>query len=125
MVEIKNNSEEAWRTAGEAKELAMMSAYGFSQDVDFKCGYVTIQMDNKPFQVRYTILGNPNETAKTAAKKTLVLVHGYMCAGVSSFVQWFKYLMPKYRVVVFDNCGWGLNTQLQECSGSQSPEAAE
>ena len=82
-------------------------------------------MDGKPFKVRYTVLGGPTETAATAAKDTLVLVHGYMCSGTSAWVQWFKYLQPHYRVVTFDNCGWGLNTQLQECSGTASPEAAE
>ena len=75
-------------------------------------------MDQKPFYVRFNVLGD-------AAKPTLVLVHGYMCNGVSPFVQWLKYLTPFYRIVVFDNCGWGLNTRLTECSGSASPEAAE
>ena len=26
---------------------------------------------------------------------------------------------------MFDNLGWGLNTRLQECPGTESPEAAE
>ena len=71
-------------------------------------------MDQKPFFVRFNILGD-------VSKPTLVLVHGYMCGGVSAYVQWFKYLVPFYRVVVFDNCGWGLNTKLAECSGYASP----
>ena len=87
---------------------------------------MTIQMDSNPFKVRYTILGQPSEVdSRTATKKTLVLVHGYMCSGVSAYIQSFKYYEPKYRIVVFDNCGWGLNTQLQECSGFAGPEAAE
>ena len=61
--------------------------------MNYKSGYVTIQMDGKPFYVRYTVLiDGPEETAATATKETLVLVHGYMCGGVSAFVQWFKYL---------------------------------
>ena len=124
MVQAKT-SEDTWRAAGEVKELAMLTAYGYKEGIDFKCGYVTIQMDQKPFKVRYCILEGEKQSAKTNPKKTLVLVHGYMCGGVSAFVQWFSYLIPKYRVVTFDNCGWGLNTQLQECSGSASPEAAE
>ena len=30
-----------------------------------------------------------------------------------------------YRIVMFDNLGWGLNTRLEECPGTESPEAAE
>ena len=37
-----------------------------------------------------------------------------------------KYLLPHYRVVVFDQCGWGLNTRLKSCpEGMASPENAE
>lgn len=75
-------------------------------------------MDGEPFFVRNTVLGDKS-------KPTLLLVHGYMCGGLSGFVQWFKYLLPHYRIVIFDNCGWGLNTRLDTCSGSASPEAAE
>lgn len=42
-----------------------------------------------------------------------------------AFVQWFKYLVKHYRVVVFDNCGWGLNERFEMCSGYESPQAAE
>ena len=34
-------------------------------------------------------------------------------------------MLPTYRIVAFDNCGWGLNTRVQDCSGLESPEAAE
>ena len=33
--------------------------------------------------------------------------------------------MPTYRIVAFDNCGWGLNSRVDDCSGLQSPEDAE
>lgn len=89
-----------------------MEAYGFQYERDFRSGYVKINLDNLHFHVRFNILEGPHDTAASATKPTLVLVHGYMCSGVSSFVQWFRLLVPHYRVVVFDNCGWGLNTRL-------------
>ena len=82
--------------------MAMLQAYGFGPGKAHS-GYVTITMDDLPFQVRFTVLGGP---AQSSDKPTLVLVHGYMCSGTSAFVQWFRHLEPFYRVVVFDNCGW-------------------
>ena len=41
MVQAKT-SEDTWRAAGEVKELAMLTAYGYKEGIDFKCGYVTI-----------------------------------------------------------------------------------
>ena len=56
MVEA-SNSEDQWRAIGEAKELVMMNAFGYEPGVNYKSGYVTIEMDSNPFKVRYTILG--------------------------------------------------------------------
>mmetsp|Transcript_14224 Transcript_14224/g.16966 ORF Transcript_14224/g.16966 Transcript_14224/m.16966 type:complete len:141 (-) Transcript_14224:797-1219(-) len=114
-----------WRADLELKERALMEAYDFRKDLDFKSGYLKLKLDNLDFQVRFSILEGPNETAATSIKPTLVLVHGYMCGGVSAFVQWFRLLVPHYRVVVFDNCGWGLNTRMTESTGLSTPERAE
>lgn len=51
-------------------------------------------------------------------------MHCYMNASVSNFAQLLPYLMPTYRVVCFDNCGWGLNSRVDDCSGLASAEAA-
>ena len=124
MAEIK--AEKAgWRAELEARECALMEAYGFRKDIDFKSGYLDIILENIDFKVRYTIMEAIHDSAATTTKPSLVLVHGYMCGGVSGFVQWLKYLVPLYRVVLFDNCGWGLNTRLAKSGGLASPEAAE
>ena len=34
-------------------------------------------------------------------------------------------LAKLYRLVMFDNCSWGLNSRLEKSSGLESPEAAE
>ena len=34
-------------------------------------------------------------------------------------------LAKLYRIVMFDNCSWGLNTRLEKSSGLESPDAAE
>ena len=34
-------------------------------------------------------------------------------------------LAKLYRIVMFDNCSWGLNSRLEKSSGLESPEAAE
>ena len=74
-------------------------------------------MDKRPFQVRTFVIGE-------RPKKTLVLLHGY---GVSSliFYRMIKQLAEKYRLVLFDNGGWGLNTRVEDCSGLESVAAAE
>ena len=34
-------------------------------------------------------------------------------------------LAKLYRIVLFDNCSWGLNSRLEKSSGIESPEKAE
>ena len=52
-----------------------------------------------------------------------------MTHGFGSFAcTFYKYLKPlseKYRIVLFDNCGWGLNTRLDESWSTISSEDAE
>ena len=36
-----------------------------------------------------------------------------------------KTLAESYRLVLFDNCSWGLNTRLSVCEGLESPVKAE
>ena len=124
MAEIKIEKA-GWRADLEAKERALLAAYGYRKDIDFKSGYLGLRLESIDFKVRYTIMEGANSSASTATKPTLVLVHGYMSGGVSAFVQWLKFLVPHYRVVMFDNCGWGLNTRLSKSAGMASPEAAE
>ena len=68
--------------------------------------FVTIEMDGKPFRVRKYEIGE-----EKSGKKTLVMVHGYGVTGTYFFHLW-KYLSAHYRIVSFDNFGWGQNTRL-------------
>ena len=88
-------------------------------ECEVKATYVMIEMDGKPFKIRKYEIGAEDE-----GKKTLVMVHGYAVSATYYFHMW-KSLSKHYRIVSFDNLGWGLNTRLQECKGSGSPEQAE
>ena len=52
------------------------------------------------------------------------MTHGYSGSSTSYSHMW-KNLSSNYRLVFFDNFGWGMNTRLQECSGMESVEAAD
>ena len=108
--------EDDWLDAMEAAEDEVLSLTEIDS-AEIEKGFVTIVMDGKPFQVRVFTIGDKS-------KKTLVLIHGY---GVSSLIFYaiLKPLAKKYRLVLFDNGGWGLNTRVDKCSGLQSPDAAE
>ena len=84
-----------------------------------KRDFITIEMDSRPFKVRTFVVGHVSD-----GKKTLVMVHGFALGALSQF-NVIKQLSEKYRLVLFDNFGWGMNTRLQECSGIESPESAE
>ena len=48
-----------------------------------------------------------------------------MASGLAHF-NIIKPLTEKYRVIFFDNFGWGMNTKLQECPrGMESADAAD
>ena len=64
---------------------------------------ITIQMENKPFDVRTYVIGDKQ-------KKTLVLIHGYTGAAIL-FYKMLKPLSEKYRIVMFDHGSWGINTR--------------
>ena len=59
--------------------------------------------------MRTIIYGDDDEK-----KKTLVMTHGYLLGAVC-FFKIMKSLSEHYRLVMFDNLGYGLNTQRQEC----------
>ena len=45
------------------------------------------------------------------SKKTLVMTHGYAIGAVHSFARLLPELSKQYRIVMFDNLGWGLNSR--------------
>ena len=70
-----------------------------------------IKIETKDFAVRTIYIGEFDEY--NPKKKTLVMTHGFGSFAMT----FFKYLKPlseKYRIVLFDNCCWGLNTRMQE-----------
>ena len=103
----------------DAAELRLIELIGLP-DGAVKRDFITIEMDEKPFKVRTFVAGDDSD-----GRQTLLLVHGYMASGLAHF-NIIKPLTEKYRVVFFDNFGWGMNTKLQECPrGMESAEAAD
>lgn len=74
-----------------------------------------IEIEGNPYRVRTAYYTVPSSNSKgdddAAPRKTLVLTHGYMsCLG--TYVTALAELAKHYNLVLFDNCGWGLNTRL-------------
>lgn len=82
--------------------------------------FTTIEMEGKPFKVRTIYYSEPNSGTQ---KRTLVMTHGYM-SNCTTFVNLMELLAKHYNLVLFDNCGWGLNTRLSMSEGMASKAAA-
>ena len=76
-------------------------------------------MEGKPFNVRVLVIGKKEEN-----KKTLCMTHGYM-GNSTVWGYMINPLAEKYRLVLFDNITFGLNTRVEKSVASESPEAAE
>ena len=86
--------------------------------------FTTIEMEGKPFKVRTIYYSQPASSgSNNTKKKTLVLTHGYM-SNCTTFVTLMKRLAYNYDLVLFDNCGWGLNTRLDKSEGMSGKEEA-
>ena len=81
--------------------------------------YVTIEMEGKPFKVRVLVYGKKEEN-----KKTLCMTHGYL-GNSTVWGHMLNILAEHYRLVLFDNGSFGLNTRLEKTVATESPEAAE
>ena len=64
-------------------------------------------MDGVTLDVRTHVIEDSEETGKP----TLVMMHGFLSASIV-FTKMLKGLCAKYKLVLFDNAGWGLNTRL-------------
>ena len=84
--------------------------------------YTLIKIETKDYAVRTIFIGDFNE--EKPEKKTLVMTHGFASFAVT-FYKYLKPLSEKYRIVLFDNCGWGLNTRLDESWCTISSDDAE
>ena len=65
--------------------------------------YIEIEMDGKPFKVRVISYGDKS-------RKTLVYMHGILNAACLGG-RMVGILAKDYRLVLFDNCNWGLSTR--------------
>lgn len=69
-----------------------------------KTKYVNINLAGENLAVRTIIYNDDRE------KKTLVMTHGFALSSM-----WFAHILPglakHYRIVMFDNLAWGLNTR--------------
>ena len=83
------------------------------------CKYITIYMCGKELKVRTHIYNDDR------SKKTLFMTHGFMLAG-SYLSPILPALSKHYRIVMVDNCAWGLNTRTDYVGDAlESPEKAE
>ena len=95
-------SNDEWVAEMEENELAIFeSVEGLDMGLLTR-KYVTIEMNGQPLQVRVQIYNDD------PSKKTLVMTHGYMMASVF-FARLLPSLGKHYRIVMFDNLGFGLN----------------
>ena len=115
---ICSNTEEELCSRLEILEYQLLDKSGLNPD-EFERKFVTIEMDGEPFHIRTVIYGDKS-------KKTLVMTHGYMLSGVMAFFKLFKNLAEHYRLVVFDQGSFGLNSNRQECHAlNEGPDACE
>ena len=81
--------------------------------------YTLIQMNEQTLAVR-TIIYNDDRS-----KKTLLMTHGY-CMSMAYYCRIVPELAKHYRIVMFDNLSWGLNSRTQDVGDAlETPEKAE
>ena len=100
-------TEEQWRAKTEQYEANFLQTIGWKKG-EYVAKYTTIQKNGKPYLVRTFYFG-----CEDKSKKTLVLTHGFM-GNMVSFAGILKKLSERYRVIAFDNLGWGLNTRIPD-----------
>ena len=79
---------------------------------------LNLSMEEAPYRVRVFDIDDGTD------KKTLVLLHGFGMASCM-FGPLLSILAKQYRLVLFDNLGWGLNSRLKESKALESAETAE
>ena len=77
--------------------------------------YTTIDIDGEEFKVRTITFGDGKDFSLTSDRKpTLLLVHGYLMAGIC-FFKMIRQLAVHYRLVIIDFGSFGLSDRRQEC----------
>lgn len=81
--------------------------------------YVFIKMNGQDLAIRTHIYNDDR------SKKTLLMTHGYAMASVY-FCRIMPALAEHYRIVMFDNCSWGLNSRTEDVGDAlESADKAE
>jgi len=76
-------------------------------------------VNEEPLQIRTYVYNDD------MSKKTLLMTHGY-CMSSVFFARLLPELSKHYRIVMFDNLGWGLNSRTQNVGDAlDSSEKAE
>ena len=101
-----SSSEDNWRQRLEQCELNFLLESKVDQS-KLERRYVTFEMEGKPFRVRVLIIGKKEEN-----KETPCMTHGYM-GNSTTWGYMLNPLAEKYRLVLFDNITYGLNTRLE------------
>ena len=71
--------------------------------------YTTIDIDGEEFKVRTITFGDGKDFSLTSDRKpTLLLVHGYLMAGIC-FFKMIRQLAVHYRLVIIDFGSFGLS----------------
>ena len=97
-------SDEHWKEEMESAELALYQAIeGLNLDL-LTLSYFQIEVNGEALQVRAAIYNDDK------SKKTLVMTHGFGMASVF-MARLLPELSKKYRIVLFDNLGFGLNSR--------------
>ena len=84
-----------------------------------KLSYVQIEVNGEPLRVRVAVYNDDK------SKKTLVMTHGYEYSS-ALMARILPGLAKNYRIVMFDNLGWGLNSRTDNVGDAlDSAESAE
>lgn len=113
-------SDESWQEEMEGLERQLF-AEGDLDLYKLTSKYTMIKMEGKDYAVRTHIYNDDKD------KKTLLMTHGFGMSGVLTSFKIAKPLAEHYRLVIFDNGGFGLNTKITEKpeQALSSPDASE
>ena len=112
-------SDEDWQTRLECAEQEVFAAVPGLVMGQLRSFYALFRMYGEDYAVRCHVYNDDR------SKKTLVLTHGY-CLSAVLYSQMLPALAKHYRIVMFDNLGFGLNRRVQDLGDAlESPEKAE
>lgn len=79
--------------------------------------WARFDFEGEPFKARYFLFGDQS-------KPVLLMTHGYASKSLSHYLL-FKPLAQHFRVIFFDNYGWGANSRLKATESRGLESAAK